>query len=170
MPPEGVVHYWRYLDMFLPARVFSAKNRRTSLPSIPRRLIGQSIDEQIRALHSTWADVLSLPLCLTVLALYEWWRWLFSIPSNPLLLTMVAAVAVHAARRRRKAYKAELKQLHLNRPAQPTVHDAVELLCLAGRRLLHDVTGKLSPATIIASARRFASPANGLAKRLFARS
>ena len=156
--------------MFLPARVFTSKNRRTSLQSIPRRLTTQSIEEQIRALQTAWADVLSLPLCLTVLALYEWWRWLFSIPSNPLLLTVVAAVAIHASRRRRKAYKAELKQLQLNRPAQPTLHDVVELLGIAGRRILQDLTGKCSPATLIASARRFASPANGLAKRLFARS
>ncbi len=156
--------------MFLPARVFTSKNRRTSLQSIPRRLTSQSIDEQIRALQTAWADVLSLPLCLTVLALYEWWRWLFSIPSNPLLLTVVAAVAIHASRRRRKAYKAELKQLQLNRPAQPTLHDVIELLGIAGRRILQDLRGKLSPATFIASARRFALPANGLAKRLFARS
>lgn len=156
--------------MFLPARVFTSKNRRTSLQSIPRRLPGQSIDEQVRALQSAWADVLSLPLCLTVLALYEWWRWLFSIPSNPLLLTGVAAVAVHATRRRRKTYKAELKQLHLNRPPQPTVSEVIELARLWTRRLLQDLTGKLAPATVIASARRFASPANGLAKRLFARS
>ncbi|MGC4096582.1 MAG: hypothetical protein QM706_05650 [Nitrospira sp.] len=156
--------------MFLPARVFTSKNRRTSLPSISRRFTGQSIDEQIRAVQSSWADVLTLPLCLTVLSLYEWWRWLFSIPSNPLLLTVVAAVAIHATRRRRKAYKAELKQLHLNRSPHPTVSDVTELLYMSGRRILRDLTAKYSPATIIASARRFASPANWLAKRLFARS
>ncbi|ODT45059.1 MAG: hypothetical protein ABS70_04020 [Nitrospira sp. SCN 59-13] len=156
--------------MFLPARVFTSKNRRTSLPSIPRRSAGQSLDEQIRAVQSAWADVLTLPLCLGALAFYEWWRWLFSIPSNPLLLTIVAALAIHAARRRRKAYKAELKQLQLNRPPQPTVNDVTELVCMSGRRILHDLTAKCSPATIIASARWFASPANWLAKRLFARS
>lgn len=156
--------------MFLPGRVFTSKNRRTSLPSISRRLTGQSIDEQIRALQSAWAEVLSLPLCLSVLAFYEWWRWLFSIPSNPLLLTIIAALAVHATRRRRKAYKAELKQLHLTRPPQPTVSDVIESLCGDGRRILQDATGMLVPSAIIASARRFASPANWLAKRLFARS
>lgn len=156
--------------MFLPARVFTSKNRRTSPPMHPRRLTGQSIDEQIRAVQSAWADVLSLPLCLTVLAFYEWWRWLFSIHSNPLLLTVVAAVAIHATRRRRKAYKAELKQLYLHRPPQPTVGDVIELLRMGGRRILQDLTAKCSPATIIAAARRFASPANWLAKRLFARS
>lgn len=156
--------------MLLPARLFNSKNRRTSLSSIPRRLTGQSIDEQIRALQSAWGDRLSLPLCLAVLALYEWWRWLFSIPSNPLLLTVVAAVAIHATRHRRKVYRAELKQLRLGRPAQPTVSDLIEVLCLGGRRTLQDLTPKVSPASIIATARRFASPAHWLTKRLFARS
>ncbi|HMX89916.1 MAG TPA: hypothetical protein PLY42_01075 [Nitrospira sp.] len=156
--------------MFLPARVFTSKNRRTSLQSIPRRFNGQSIDEQIRAVQSAWVDVLTLPLCLTVLAFYEWWRWLFSIPSNPLLLTVVAAVAIHATRRRRKAYKAELKQLHLNRTPQPTVSDVTEFLYRGARRMVQDFTAKCSPATIVASARRFASPAHWLTKRLFARS
>lgn len=156
--------------MFLPARVFTSKNRRTSLPSIPRRLTGQSIDEQIRALQSAWVDVLSLPLCLTVLAFYEWWRWLFSIPSNPLLLTVIAALAIHATRRRRKAYRTELKQLRLHRPPLPSASDVIEILYGGGRQILQDLTGALSPAAVIASARRFASPANWLAKRFFARS
>ncbi len=156
--------------MFLPARVFTSKNRRTPLQMIPRRSTGLSLDEQIRALQSAWADVLSLPLCLTVLAFYEWWRWLFSIPSNPLLLTVVAAIAIHATCRRRKAYKTELKQLHLNRPPQPTLREVIEMFSVGGRRVLQDLTRAVAPATIITTARRFASPANGLAKRLFARS
>ncbi len=155
--------------MLLPARLFNSKNRRTPLSMTPRRAPGQSIDEQIRALQSAWGDRLSLPLCLAVLALYEWWRWLFSIPSNPLLLTVVAAVAIHATRHRRKVYRAELKQLRLGRPAQPTVRELVELLRLTGGRLLQDITSRISPATIVASARRALSPANGLAKRLTAR-
>ena len=142
--------------MLLPARLFNSKNRRTPLPMIPRRLPGQSIDEQIRALQSAWGDVLSLPLCLAVLALYEWWRWLFSISSNPLLLTVVAAVAIHATRRRRKVYRAELKQLRLGRPPQPTVRELVELLRLTGGRLIQNMTSRVSLATIVASARCFA--------------
>ncbi len=155
--------------MFLPGRVFTSKNRRTA-PPIARRSTGQSIDEQIRALHAGWADVLSLPLCLGLLAMYEWWRWLFSMPANPLLLSMVAAIAVYATRRRRKAYKAELKRLQVARVPDLTVSELLGLLRLGGRRILHELTRKFDPAVILISARRLASPANGLAKRLFARS
>jgi hypothetical protein len=155
--------------MFLPARLFGSKNRRTPLQLTPRRLTGQSVDEQIRRLQSAWGDVLSLPMCLGALALYEWWRWLFSMSPNPLLLTIVAAVAIQAARRRRAVYKAELKLLRLGRVDEPTVAQAAVLLRLTAARLLQQITNIPIPSTVLSSIRRALSPANGLAKRLAAR-
>lgn len=154
---------------FLPSRVFGSKNRRTPLQLTPRRLTSQPVEEQIRRLQSAWGDVLSLPLCLVALALYEWWRWLFSIPSNPLLLTIVAAAAIHATWRRRAVYTADLKQLRLGRTTEATVTQLAELLRLTGARLRHQVATLRVPPTILASIRRALSPANGLAKRLTAR-
>jgi len=155
--------------MFLPARLFGSKNRRTPLQLTPRRLTGQSVDEQIRRLQSAWGDVLSLPMCLGALALYEWWRWLFSMPPNPLLLTIVAAVAIQATWRRRAVYKAELKLLRLGRGDEPTVAQAAVLLRLTAARLLQQITNIPIPSTVLSSIRRALSPANGLAKRLAAR-
>ena len=155
--------------MFLPARLFGSKNRRTPLQLTPRRLTGQSVDEQIRRLQSAWGDVLSLPMCLGALAVYEWWRWLFSMPPNPLLLTIVAAVAIQATWRRRAVYKAELKLLRLGRGAEPTVAQAAVLLRLTAARLLQQITNIPIPSTVLSSIRRALSPANGLAKRLAAR-
>jgi hypothetical protein len=94
---------------------------------------------------------------------------LFSIPSNPLLLTIVAAVAIHATWRRRAVYTAELKQLRLGRADEPTVKQLVELLHLAGARLLQQITNIRIPSTVLSPVRRALSPANGLAKRLAAR-
>jgi len=155
--------------MFLPARLFGSKNRRTPLQLTPRRLTGQSVDEQIRRLQSAWGDVLSLPMCLGALALYEWWRWLFSMPPNPLLLTIVAAVAIQATWRRRAVYTAELKLLRLGRGDEPTVAQAAVLLRLTAARLLQQITNIPIPSTVLSSIRRALSPANGLAKRLAAR-
>jgi len=155
--------------MFLPARLFGSKNRSTPLPLTPRRLAGQSVDEQIRRLQSAWGDVLSLPMCLGALALYEWWRWLFSMPSNPLLLTIVAAVAIHAAWRRRAVYKTELRLLRLGRGEEPTVAQAAALLRSTAARLLQPIANIRIPSTILSPIRRALSPANGLAKRLAAR-
>ena len=155
--------------MFLPARLFGSKNRRTPLQLTPRRLAGQSVDDQIRRLQSAWGDVLSLPMCLGALALYEWWRWLFSMPSNPLLLTIVAAVAIHAAWRRRAVYKTELRLLRLGRGEEPTVAQAAALLRSTAARLLQPIANIRIPSTILSPIRRALSPANGLAKRLAAR-
>ena len=152
--------------MFRPARFFSSKNRRAPLQWTPRRSNTQSVDDQIRALQGSWGDAVSLPLCLTALALYEWWRWLFSMTPNPLMLTFAAAVAIHVAWRRRKRYRAELQHLRLGHPAQPTAGQMVELLHIVGLRLWQELTVKLAPAVIAASLRRILSPANGLAKRL----
>lgn len=152
--------------MFRPARLFRSKNRRAPLQWTPRRSNGQPVDEQIRALQCAWGDALSLPLCLALLALYEWWRWLFSMTPNPLLLTFAAAVAIHATWRRRKLYRSELKQLRLASPAQPIANQLLELLHIVGLRLAQEVRVSLAPAAMAASLRRLLSPANGLAKRL----
>ena len=108
-------------------------------------------------------------LCLTLLALYEWWRWLFSMTPNPLLLTFVAAVAIHVAWRRRKLYRSELQQLRLTHPSPPAMSQVVELLQIVGLRLRQELTAHLNSATVSALLRRLVSSANGLAKRLVAR-
>ena len=156
--------------MLLPVRLFNSKNRRTPLQITPRRPSGQSVDEQIRALQSAWGDVLSLPLCLGTLALYEWWRWLFSIPSNPLLLTLVAAVAVRSTWRRRRVYMADLKLLRLGQAGEPTLRQLAGLLHIAGARLRDDVSRGVARWSISPPARWALSPATWLAKRLTARS
>src|SRR6187200_954849 len=101
--------------MFRPARLFRAKNRRTasSIASLP--FTGQLPQERVRVLRQQWADALVLPSCLVLLALYEWWRWLFSIPANPFLLTTVAAVALLQLGRRWKMYRAELNRVQSDR-------------------------------------------------------
>ena len=68
--------------MFRPARLFSSK-------TAARRCSSPPFDQPVRRrpdprLHGAWGDALSLPLCLALLAQYEWWRWLFSMaPESP---------------------------------------------------------------------------------------
>jgi hypothetical protein len=78
-------------------------------------------------------------LCLTILALYEWWRWLFSIPANPFLLTVVAMVALVHTRRRRRSYKTELARLKIGRGDDGMVGLLIELLRETGRRMCHGI-------------------------------
>ncbi|HVG02581.1 MAG TPA: hypothetical protein VM842_06795 [Nitrospira sp.] len=113
--------------MFRPVRLFTSKNRRTAFPVAPFPFPSQPAEDRVRVLRQQWADVLVLPTCLILLAFYEWWRWLFSIPANPLLLTMVAAVALIQLRRRWKMYRAELNRLQSDK-AQSSSGHRVELI------------------------------------------
>ena len=96
--------------MFRSPRLFAPKNRRTSFSMTPWQLSGQPVEDRIRMLRQQWLDFLVLPSCLIILALYEWWRWLFSVPANPFLLSMVAAASLSRTWRRGKAYKEQLSQ------------------------------------------------------------
>lgn len=134
--------------MFRFARMSNAKKRRSVFEITPLRLPGQSVEERIRFLRSKWEDSLALPLCLAALALYEWWRWLFSLPSNPPLLTIVAVVTLLYTWLRRKSYKAELNNLRLGQDGECTVAQLLELLREKGYRMLHDIIGRVAVKTM----------------------
>ena len=134
--------------MFRSARLFTPKNRRTSIQMTPLRFPGQPAEDRVRVLRQQWADFLVLPTCLVLLALYEWWRWLFSISANPLLLTMVAAVALTQTWRRRKLYRAELNQLQLNRKDRCTVRHLIELLGSEAHRLSRELVEHISKRAV----------------------
>ncbi len=144
--------------MFRPARLFNSKNRRTPLQMKPLGSPGQSAEERLRLLRYQWADFLALPTCLAVVALYEWWRWLFSIPPNPVLLTVVAAVGLTQAWRKRRVYKAELSYLQLNQEAGCTAKQVIELLSARARRLAHKLGDHISTQTIPLSVQRVWQP------------
>lgn len=134
--------------MFRFARMSNATRRRSPFEITPHRLPGQSVEERIRFLRSKWENSLALPLCLAALALYEWWRWLFSIPSNPPLLTIVAGVAILYTWLMRRAYQAESKSLPLAQDGECTVGEMLELLREKGYRILHALIGRVSVQTM----------------------
>ncbi len=135
------------------ARFFNSRNRRTPLYTIPLRFPGQPAGERIRLLRSHQADSLVLPSCLSILALYEWWRWLFSAPPNPLLLTLVAAAALAQMWRRQKAYKAELSSLPTDRQAAAGSRQVIELIGSGAQHLWQTVRDQLSREVITPLAR-----------------
>ncbi|WHZ14039.1 MAG: hypothetical protein OJF52_000874 [Nitrospira sp.] len=134
--------------MFLSARTFRSKNRRAPFHTTPLRLPGQSAAEQLRALQALWYDFLTLPLCLAILTLYEWWRWLFSIPSNPFFLTVIVMVALIRTRQKRRSYKAETARLTLGQEGEGMAGQLIELLREAGHRMVRDIRGRMSPWTL----------------------
>lgn len=147
--------------MFRSARLFTPKNRRTSLQMTSWRLQGQPAEDRLRALRHQWVDVLRLPICLVILALYEWWRWLFSIPVNPLLLTIVAAVALAQTWRRRKLYRAELNQLQPDK-ASCTARQLIELLRSEVHHLCQELVEHISKQAVPLVAQRIGHPFKSL--------
>ena len=71
--------------MFRATRLFTPKNYRTSLMTCSSGLSGQPAADRLRVLRQQWADALVLPTCLILLALYEWWSWLFFHSGKSLL-------------------------------------------------------------------------------------
>ena len=139
--------------MFRSARLFTQKNRRTSLPMTPLRILGQPVEDRIRVLQQQWANFLMLPMCLVVLTLYEWWRWLFSIPANPLFLTIVAAVALAQTWRRRKMYQVELNHLKFDK-APCAARQLIELLRSEVLHLCQELVHQISRQTVPLVAQR----------------
>jgi hypothetical protein len=127
--------------------LFTPKNRRTSSQMTQVRFPGQPVEDRVRALRQQWADFLVLPLCLLVLTFYEWWRWLFSIPVNPLLHTMVTAVALTQLWRRRRMYRAEMNHLHRDKAPCPTRH-LIKLLCSETYRLCPELRDQISKQAV----------------------
>ncbi len=134
--------------MFRPARLFNSKNRRTPLQMKPLSASGHSVEARLRLLRYQWAECLPLPTCLAALALYEWWRWLFSIPPNPIVLTVVAAVGLTQAWRKRRIYKAELNSLQLSHELDGTAKRVIELFGAGARRLAQNFAHQI-PAQML---------------------
>lgn len=107
----------------------------------PLRLPGQPVDEGLIQLRDKVDDLLTLPLCLVALALFEWWRWWLSVPPNPLLFTIVALIPVLHACWKVIVYKAEKKDLILGRDEERTVGQLLEELRESGYRVFHDIPG-----------------------------
>ena len=147
--------------MFRATRLFTPKNYRTSLMTASLRLSGQPAADRLRVLRQQWADALVLPTCLILLALYEWWSWLFSIPANPFLLTILAAVAVIQLWRRRKVYKMELNRLQPDE-MHCSAAQLIEMLRAETHRLYHDVLEQIVTQTRRFVGQRIWHPLNNL--------
>ena len=96
-----------------------------------------------------------------ILALYEWWRWLFSIPPNPLLFTVVAAVALTHTWRRRKVYKAELNHLQPDRDDACPVGEVIGLLHSKAHHMREGLANQIAIQTISLSAQKVWRPFKG---------
>lgn len=116
---------------------------RSPLKSRPLRVAGQSLDNQIqKVLDGDVTEAAAILALVMALAAYEWFRWWWSIPPTPLLMTLLAVgVGVWAiwriARARRK-----LRNLRQGRDGERAVAELLERLREGGFRVFHDVVGE----------------------------
>ncbi|BCA56484.1 hypothetical protein W02_36240 [Nitrospira sp. KM1] len=107
----------------------------------PLRLPGQSIDEQISRLKDEILDLLLIPLCLVVLAGYEWIQYWMGRPISPLILTTLALMTIVYAWKQVLPLKTSITHLRIGRDGERIVGQMLEELRRKDYRVFHDVPG-----------------------------
>lgn len=115
-------------------------SKRSPLTGRPLRNPGQSLDEQI---HDLIADYILWPmvfaLFVILVAAWEWLRYYRPQPPSPVLINVVAAVAVGFAAYRIYKARPRLRALKLGRDGEKIVGQFLESLRERGYRVFHDV-------------------------------
>jgi hypothetical protein len=78
---------------------------------------------------------------LCALAALEWWRWATSAPPQPVVVSVMAGIAVLFVIRRFLTVRRELKTLRLGLEGEKSVAQYLEANRDVGWRLLHDLPG-----------------------------
>lgn len=124
---------------------YETKNKalsRSPLKDAPLRYAGQSLDEEIQRVLDD--DILVYLVSATLfisLALFEWWRSYFDLPPQPILFTIIAAIAIAYTARKVIFARRTLKRLRLARDGERAVGQYLEELRANGYRVLHDIVG-----------------------------
>ncbi|MGH9203369.1 MAG: nuclease-related domain-containing protein [Vicinamibacterales bacterium] len=116
--------------------------KRSPLRHGPLRNPGQSIEERIEEVAT---DRLLLPLVgalfLCAVAALEWWRLVTDSPPQPVVVTVLALIAIAFVARRFVVVWREIKMLRLGLEGEKAVAQYLEANRRDGWRLLNDVPG-----------------------------
>ncbi len=101
----------------------------------------QSLDEAVRAIVERDAHEAMVPAALlTMIAIWEWIRWLSPMP-GPELLTAIALAAICWASVKVRRARTTIERLKLGRDSEREVGDAFDQLREWGYRVFHDIPG-----------------------------
>ncbi|ADG69049.1 NERD domain protein [Planctopirus limnophila DSM 3776] len=117
--------------------------KKSPIKDAPIPYAGSSLRVQMRdLLDDAFITWICLPVSLCMLALLEWYRWVFSVPPMPVLITVIAAVAVIISIiMLRKVFK-KLSQMRLGLDGEMAVaQELQETIVPLGYMLLNDVPG-----------------------------
>jgi hypothetical protein len=117
-------------------------NNRSPLTAKPLRVAGQSLDE---AMQKLWDDDVLEAFVIAIvgvtLAGYEWARWWFSSPPQPVLISLCAFVLVCWATWRVMHGRRVMRQLRQGRDGERAVAELLERMREEGFRVFHDISG-----------------------------
>ena len=153
------------------------QSNRSPLKDRPLRLPGQSTAEQLEKFVDDRIHTPSLLATLFVaIAAMEWWRWYKPFPPQPVIFSIIAAVATAFAGWRFWRTRPAIRALRLGIEGERAVGQFLESLRSRGYRVLHDVLGEgfnidhvlIGPAGIITiETKTWSKPERGDAKIVF---
>jgi hypothetical protein len=115
---------------------------RSPLKAVPLRYAGQSLDEEISHI---WDDELSpyvvAAIFIVAFSLQEWWKWYFSLPPHPIVVSLFALIAVAYVGRKYVMARRKIKLLRMARDGEKLVGQFLEGHRENGYRVLHDIVG-----------------------------
>ena len=104
---------------------------------------GQSLDEEMaKIVDEEGIQYVLLAVLSTVLALFEWYRWYFSLPYKPELYSVIAVIAVIYSFFKILKIKKKLKVLKQGRDGEKAVGQYLEFLREDGCKVFHDLIGE----------------------------
>lgn len=117
------------------------KGRHSPLKQRPLRQAGQFLDEEMARLSYKILDFVVLGTVAVVLTLGEWYRWYFSFPPSPWILTTSALVVCAYCWIKIASLQDARRAAQQGRDGERVVGQQLETLRTKGVKVLHDVPG-----------------------------
>jgi hypothetical protein len=87
------------------------------------------------------SQILGITITVVFFAMYEWWRWYFQTPPQPLSVTAAALLAVGYSMYKFTTIRKRFRNLRLGLQGEKAVGQYLERLRGQGYRVFHDIVG-----------------------------
>src|SRR4030042_6068409 len=120
----------------------TVNEKKSPLKEKPLHYPGQSLDEQLDQMK--WDMLLFglAALLFVLLAIWEWWRWYWDSPPQPIVATVFAVVVGGYCIPKFLKLRKRRRDSELGRDGERVVGQALEELRQEGYSVFHDVVGK----------------------------
>jgi hypothetical protein len=120
----------------------TTQEKRSPLRQKPLRNPGESLQvERQNLLVEEFLPCVALATVVALFAAYEWIRWSFALPPQPLLVTTLALLLTGYAAYQFVTLRKRLKALKLGLEGEKAVGQYLEDLRSQGCRVFHDIVG-----------------------------